>query len=124
MPVRNTPPGTAFLVGDGLKYRAPCPRTHAKTMEPDRLSGEKERNRPLSGGGLPGTKTRRKRAIGTGSTLDTNDRCREREKYYGRGWVPASFPGIIFHPPDPSSVKENLDRNTAFLFATRTHGTV
>lgn len=40
---RNTPPGTAFLVGDGLKYRAPYPRTHAKTMVPGRRSRKSAR---------------------------------------------------------------------------------
>lgn len=63
MAVWNTPPGTAFLVGDGLKYRAPCPRTHAKTMVPGRRSRKSTSVRweGRGGGGGGGKKSERAR---------------------------------------------------------------
>lgn len=80
MPVRNTPPGTAFLVGDGLKYRAPCPRIHTrKRWNPtDRLSGEKERNRPW----FARHENEKEAAIGTGSTRAMDPK---REKFIEEG---------------------------------------
>lgn len=112
MPVRNTPPGTAFLVGDGLKYRAPCLPTYTRENDGTRLSGEKERKpagrpgRKREGNGqsdrFDGEGTIEWSSRGAGGQGGRESGERERRR------------GIIFHPSDPSSVREKLDQECAF----------